>query len=383
MLVEAASLGRRRSMKISVLMLTYNLEPFVEQAIQSVLMQQVDFEYELVIGDDCSTDRTPEIIREFYLRRPDVIRPIFRDGNLGSNANFVHTLRACRGDYIALLDGDDYWVSSDKLQKQVNFLDAHPECSMCMHAASVMTSDGTILPEPAVRKAAKVRPLTLEDVIASWTCCTSSAVLRRSAVGDPPSWLAGLRMYDWPLFALAAAHGTVGYIDGVMCVYRVHAAGVWSRLDLREQLKEMNRMFHRLNAHFDFRYDDLVQEACCKRAYSLVEADLLGLGPHWWEESLRRPRSVTADDVARFHARNRAAEAEKRRAAKSGNRARTSGRRADGERAPERREERDAVVAELRARIGAMEASRLWRAASLYWRTRERVRRAFVRRPGG
>src|SRR6185436_18390622 len=127
--------------KVSVLMIAYNIERFIGQAIDSVLMQRADFDYEIVIGEDCSTDGTRDIVRQYAAEHPSKIRPILRVNNLGMNANFVATLQECRGTYIALLDGDDYWTSPYKLQRQVDFLDNHPEYSISFHNVTIVYED--------------------------------------------------------------------------------------------------------------------------------------------------------------------------------------------------------------------------------------------------
>lgn len=117
----------RKCPMVSVGMLTYNHEKYISRALDSVLMQEVNFDYEIVIADDCSTDGTRDIIREYQKRYPHVIRPIFNEINLGgqNNANVIRT--ACVGKYRATLEGDDYWVSTTKLQKQVDFLEKNPD----------------------------------------------------------------------------------------------------------------------------------------------------------------------------------------------------------------------------------------------------------------
>src|SRR5580700_3234664 len=109
-------------MKLSVAMITYNQERYIGQAIESVLAQRVNFDYEIVIGEDCSTDGTREIVRDFGRRYPNRIVPLVRDQNLGGPKNLISTLASCRGQYVALLEGDDHWTSADKLQKQVDYL---------------------------------------------------------------------------------------------------------------------------------------------------------------------------------------------------------------------------------------------------------------------
>lgn len=112
---------------VSVLMITYNHEKYIAQAIDSVLMQKTNFDYEIVIGEDCSTDKTREIVLEYKAKHPDKIKLLLQEKNLGMIQNFIDTLKACTGKYIALLEGDDYWTDPYKLQKQVDFLEANPE----------------------------------------------------------------------------------------------------------------------------------------------------------------------------------------------------------------------------------------------------------------
>ena len=118
--------SRKRPM-VSVGMLAYNQEKYIARALDSILMQEVNFDYEIVIADDCSTDGTRDIIREYQRKYPNVIRPIFNKVNVGgqNNANIIRT--ACIGKYRATLEGDDYWVTTNKLQKQVDFLENNPD----------------------------------------------------------------------------------------------------------------------------------------------------------------------------------------------------------------------------------------------------------------
>jgi glycosyltransferase involved in cell wall biosynthesis len=123
--------GMSENPKVSVCMMTYNHERFIAQAIESVLEQKTSFDLELVIGEDCSTDGTRKIVAEYARKYPEKIKAMFRETNLGMTANGIQTLRECRGRYIALLEGDDYWTDPLKLQKQVDFLDVHPTCTAC------------------------------------------------------------------------------------------------------------------------------------------------------------------------------------------------------------------------------------------------------------
>ena len=125
---------------ISVLITAYNRERHLARALDSVLMQEGPFSLEIVIGEDCSTDRTREIIRDYHGRYPDLVHPLFHPRNVGPVANYALTLKACHGRYVALLDADDYWLSPDKLRKQMEFLEQHPQCSFCFHNVSMTGS---------------------------------------------------------------------------------------------------------------------------------------------------------------------------------------------------------------------------------------------------
>jgi glycosyltransferase involved in cell wall biosynthesis len=114
--------------KVSVAMITYNHERYIAKALDNVLSQSTNFDYEVIIGEDFSTDNTRSIIIDYQKRYPDKFQLLLNDKNIGMHKNTAQVLRACRGQYVALLEGDDYWTSTHKLQLQVDFLDRHPEC---------------------------------------------------------------------------------------------------------------------------------------------------------------------------------------------------------------------------------------------------------------
>lgn len=220
--------------KVSICMITYNHEKFIEQAIESVLMQQADFDYELVIGEDCSTDGTRAIVDDYRRRYPDKIRAFLREKNLGMQENGMQTLAACHGEYLALSEGDDYWIDSAKLQKQVDFLDSHPECSMVFTAAK--TLHGCELtdwdPPPVIRET-----YTLDDILARNFICTPTVMYRNCIKGDLPGWFRQMRIGDWPLHILHAMQGNIGYLHEPTAVYRVHSNGAWSSLGVVKRLE--------------------------------------------------------------------------------------------------------------------------------------------------
>lgn len=134
------------NLKVSIIMLAYNHGKFIEQAILSILEQDVDFNYELLIGEDCSTDNTREVVDKYQKMYPDIIKVIKHDKNIGARRNENLLLRKCVGQYIAMLEGDDYWICPNKLKFQAEFLDTHPEYIGVAHNVKNVGERGEKLP---------------------------------------------------------------------------------------------------------------------------------------------------------------------------------------------------------------------------------------------
>jgi glycosyltransferase involved in cell wall biosynthesis len=256
-------------MKVSVAMITYNHERFVAQAIESVLMQEADFDFELVIGEDCSTDGTRRVVAEYGARHPDKIRLLLPERNLGMNRNLAQTLRACRGAYVALLEGDDYWTSPRKLAKQAALLDERPDCAICFHNVEMFFEDdpgrGRSRMCPDDQKAVS----TIEDLLQHNFIPACSTMFRRAGLGDLPEWFYELRMGDWPLHVLNARRGNIVYLPEVMAAYRAHGGGVWSVKSGAEQISAYRRFYELIDAHLEYKYTKLIRRALTKWDYHL------------------------------------------------------------------------------------------------------------------
>lgn len=259
-------------MKVTVLVMTYNHEKFIGQALESVLMQKTNFDYEILISEDCSTDRTREIVLEFQKAHPTRTRLLLSERNLHSNEIVARGIRAARGQYIALLDGDDYWISPHKLQRQADFLDSHPECSICFHNARIYH-------ETEGREGRNWTPAghkeisTLEDLWMGNFIATCSTMFRRGLVREIPQWYVDLdpMLTDWPLHILNAELGRIGYIDEVMGMYRYHPGGEYS--PYREvQKQEITLKFYRaVNRHLNYRYDRIINVAISRYFFEWAE----------------------------------------------------------------------------------------------------------------
>lgn len=243
-------------MKVSVSITTYNHEDYVAHAIESVLMQKTDFDYEIIIGEDDSKDNTRAIVKEYKKCHPDKIKLFLNDrsnviyvnGRPTGRWNFVNNLTHARGEYIALLDGDDYWKDPCKLQKQVDFLDSHPECAICFHDVIVFWEDGSRESRNFCRVNQRGMS-TLEDLLAENFIPTCSVMFRRGLFSRFPDWYYTLEMGDWPLHVLNAEYGKIGYLNEAMGAYRIHDRGVWSTLNQIQNLQAKVELYKSLGHH--------------------------------------------------------------------------------------------------------------------------------------
>ncbi len=255
-------------MKLSVSITTYNHEGFIAQAIESALNQKTTFDYEIIIGEDDSSDKTREIVKKYKNKYPDKIKlflndrknVIYVDGKPTGRWNFVNNLKSAKGQYIALLDGDDYWTDSFKLQKQVDFLDSHPECSICFHAfrktGEVPENNQPIFPPGR-------KPIyTIEDILKCTFISTLSVVFRNGLFEDFPEWFFRMPQADWPLHILNSQHGDIGYIDEVMGVYRVHKGGIWMADGHIEALKKTIKSIKIINPFLSGEHQTINMRTC-------------------------------------------------------------------------------------------------------------------------
>lgn len=234
---------------VSVMMVTYNQEAYVRTALDSILAQEVNFEYEIVIGEDYSTDRTREIITEYQQRHGSKIRPLFHEKNLGVSRNWEFAMQQCRGTYIALLEGDDYWTNPHKLQKQADFLAAHADFSMCFHNARVVYEGGENPPASHLMTQAQQPEFTLDDITKNWHIATASVMYRRVLMPELPVWVHESVVVDLPLLATLASRGRVGFLNEEMSVYRVNSGGVSQTVKKEAYLLGLIRMYAKLDEH--------------------------------------------------------------------------------------------------------------------------------------
>lgn len=231
---------------VSISCTTYNHEKYISDALDSFLMQKTDFDFEILIHDDASTDRTADIIKDYERKYPDVIKPIYQIENQYKKGiqRMFYTFNDPRaiGKYIALCEGDDYWTDPYKLQKQVDYMRKNSECSMCIHSADIVNGDKRLL-------GTKVRPykesciVSIDDLIigGGGFCATASIMYCKKALENIPQFFIDAHVGDYPLQLLLASRGQVYYIDEPMSAYRVGIEGSWTtNLNSGNDSKEKN-----------------------------------------------------------------------------------------------------------------------------------------------
>lgn len=296
--------------KVSVVLLTYNHERYIREALESIAAQKTDFAIELLISEDHSTDGTRDEIARFLAGYKGEVRLFYSEANQHAAIVATRALRAARGKYVAYLDGDDYWSSDVKLQRQVDFLEAHPDCVLCHHDVGRVDESGELLRIlPGLQRRASI-----DDLIQGNFIHSCSAMVRRSAIEDIPDWMDALPIIDWPLYLLATEHGSVGWVEGTLAHYRVHAGSVWSTASETRQWAGSLAMLAVMEEHFGSSRREVFAASRGKLTQKLLEA--LGREEkRGVTEIAAREREIAASqraDQSAGEARAAVAEAERR-----------------------------------------------------------------------
>lgn len=246
--------------KISVSIITYNHEPFIRACLEGVLSQQVDCEFEVVLGEDCSKDNTYAICQEYAERYPTIVKLLDTPVNLGMIKNGLRTVTACTGDYIAFCEGDDYWTDPHKLQRQFDFLEANPDYSMIAENGLVLN---TVLNTEALFNTRPESDLQIDDLLRRRQFPSASVLFRSAYLRD--EFKAPTFAGDTFLWCYLATRGKVKYLPNVSSVYRRGLQGVV----MSTNKIEWARMMENWNAEISSMLpDDFDREIFNRRNYS-------------------------------------------------------------------------------------------------------------------
>lgn len=241
---------------VSVLMTTYGHEKYIKQAIESILIQKCDFDFELIISDDHSPDETQKVVLDIINNHPNSrnIKYIRQLKNIGYGANFLFVLELAIGKYIALCEGDDYWTDESKLQKQIDYMESNPNLIFSFHNAKrFMEKDNKFIPYVGLgvfkdKQVAQTKRLFMRG---GGTYPTPSAIFKTKMIRDLPNFFYSFEIRDTSLLLLAISKGDVGYLSDCMCVYRTSESNWSSTLNNDFNYKFKNHE-QNLNAYHDF-----------------------------------------------------------------------------------------------------------------------------------
>lgn len=268
---------------VSVSCITFNHGGYLRQALDSFLMQEADFSFEILIHDDASTDDTIDIIKEYQSRYPDTIRPVFEEENQYSrgisNISGVFNFPRARGRYIAMCEGDDFWTDKHKLKRQVDIMEAHSEVSLCCHAADIVSEDGAFRTESSIRPFSETGIIDSADFIAKRTNIPTASMLFRTEYAKRlPEWYYNCPVGDIPLQLFMLQNGTAYYIDEPMSAYRMGRAGSWG--DMMDNASDAEKLKARWEAHYE----------AMRRLYEAFDSDTEGKWHEAVDTALRRQR---------------------------------------------------------------------------------------------
>ncbi len=240
-------------MKLSILIASYNQENYIIQAIEGILIQNLPFEYEIILSDDSSTDSTIEVAKSLLKNQPLIV--LENNGNLGISKNYKRGFAACKGEYVAVLEGDDYWVHPNRILKHIEFLDHHRECVMSMNNLIKFNETTHSFKTQPWAYPQDYHYFTTSDLVKGNKLGNLSAcVFRNSELKKIDPSFYDLYIADWLLSIVLSKHGFVAVFKQATSVYRVHDKGEWSKLNKAKQLQQTFDNINDYNKFLNYQY---------------------------------------------------------------------------------------------------------------------------------
>lgn len=264
---------KMNSSMVTIASTTYNMEAYIGEAIESWLAQKTSFQFDIVISDDGSTDGTCDVVRRYIEKYPNI--RLISTGHIGKMPNFIRSLKESKGKYIALCDGDDYWIDPEKLQKQVDFMESHPDFSECFTNSYVLNT------ETGKKKIAKTQIWEEADTegllqhrdndnVQMSPGHTSTFLYRNQYLQEYPEWMYGDVMTDFPLYMLMSKYGKAKFINEITSVYRHRPNGVSSlNFTFEKNARKRINVYRNVNRDFNYKYKKIINPIIADYYYSL------------------------------------------------------------------------------------------------------------------
>lgn len=225
---------------VSICTAVYNHEPYLRKCFDGFLMQKTNFAFEVLVHDDASTDNSAEIIREYTEKHPEIFKPIYQKENQyskGVKVSATYQFPRAKGKYIALCEGDDYWTDPLKLQKQVDFLETHPDYVMCSHRFKIFKQQENLITDDWYGEVSEGTHYDLNALINGKWFFHPLTVMFRTDIYDSEKYSKYPYSMDAVLFYHLLKKGKGYMLPDKMAVYRIHSGGVWSGITYKKQLR--------------------------------------------------------------------------------------------------------------------------------------------------
>ncbi|MDR0824347.1 MAG: glycosyltransferase [Prevotella sp.] len=244
-------------MKVNVILITYNHADYIRQALESILIQETPYNVEIIVADDCSTDNTVEIIKEYEATTQFTFRYLPKTKNIGYIRNYRQAFAACTSDYIAIMEGDDYWVKPTHLQNHIHFMEKLPEASMSYNRHIRLFEDQHReeifdWTDSKDYQLVTTEQLALGNRIGNLSCC----VFRGNLVRQLDPKLFDMEIADWMLGMYMGQFGALAYLKDVTSAYRIHDNGQWSKMSEKSQCERIIELINQYDKYFDYKYTE-------------------------------------------------------------------------------------------------------------------------------
>lgn len=264
---------------VSISCITYNHEKYISDAIEGFLLQKTNFQYEILIHDDASTDRTTEIIKQYEYLYPEVIKPIYQEENQYSKGVKIECINRerAKGKYIAICEGDDFWTDPYKLQKQIDYMESHNACTLCFHKAEIVKANKKSTGKFEGPNKPGNNEYYIDSFISLGFIPTASFVFRKNIMDNPPDWYMEAVVGDLPLSLICTYNGYAYYIDEAMSAYRTGVKGsimdTWAKKYSREQKINLQKgyikIWNSFNQYSNFKFSKQIERAKLKSEFEI------------------------------------------------------------------------------------------------------------------
>ena len=242
---------------VAVCMISFNHEKYISKAIDSILAQKVNFKYKIYISDDASCDKTPDIIKHYAILYPEIFNINLRKKNAGICINFIENMKNCNAKYIALLEGDDFWIDENKLQKQYDFMEANTDVAFCYTNAYQFIDGDEDAREIMIKNKLDQNIFNFDFYIKndSFIMPNQTLFFRKISFPKPiPEWLYNTFNLDWAINILMLEKEKAAYIDEITAMYRIHKNGITSVTYFPKVVIAGIKLVKNLDKHFNYKY---------------------------------------------------------------------------------------------------------------------------------